>query len=387
MPGREQWTLRSARVLDAAVRPGGRAGALRDRALARRARDARVRGEGARGTARRPLPLWLGGGAELARYEASHLPGRYRPTSLDDAWRRLATTRGSDGLYAALFARASEVTSDGRDYPELPSRRWRCSPAPRRRRPLRRGDLAKLDEHRFPVDGLVRGELQVPVQVDSRLRDRPRSGTPTRDESPRRRSRPRARRGRGHALVRVRSGARDPVVGRRRRRRPRALGVARRARAPRGRARARTARAASTPTALDRSGRCAARRTARSRSPAKRGRIDRWTDGRHPPVGRLPVGQVLSLAADGDGVIAGTGPEGLVYRIGASGDTSHPSRAPASATCGRSRRGPAPPGTPPPAPAGGSSARERPQRASCSTPTRATWSRWRRTARRRLRGR
>ncbi len=54
-----------------------------------------------------------------------------------------------------------------------------------------------------------------------------------------------------------------------------------------------------------------------------RGRIDRWTerDGIRPWV-RLPVGQVLSLAADGDGLVAGAGPEGVVYRVSAHGDTS-----------------------------------------------------------------
>ena len=53
------------------------------------------------------------------------------------------------------------------------------------------------------------------------------------------------------------------------------------------------------------------------------GRVDRWTEsaGVRPWV-RLPVGQVMALAADGDGLLAGTGPEGLVYRIGARGDTS-----------------------------------------------------------------
>uniref|UniRef100_A0A832I0L9 WD40 repeat domain-containing protein n=1 Tax=Eiseniibacteriota bacterium TaxID=2212470 RepID=A0A832I0L9_UNCEI len=53
------------------------------------------------------------------------------------------------------------------------------------------------------------------------------------------------------------------------------------------------------------------------------GRIDRWTEreGVRPWV-RLPVGQVLSLAVDGDRLLAGTGPDGLVYRIGARGDTA-----------------------------------------------------------------
>jgi hypothetical protein len=54
-----------------------------------------------------------------------------------------------------------------------------------------------------------------------------------------------------------------------------------------------------------------------------RGRILRWTaSGGVRPWVRLPVGQVLALAPDGDAVIAGTGPDGLVYRIGARGDTT-----------------------------------------------------------------
>ena len=54
-----------------------------------------------------------------------------------------------------------------------------------------------------------------------------------------------------------------------------------------------------------------------------RGRIDRWTEsGGCRPWVKLPVGQVLSLANDGDGLVAGTGPNGLIYRIGARGDTA-----------------------------------------------------------------
>jgi len=54
-----------------------------------------------------------------------------------------------------------------------------------------------------------------------------------------------------------------------------------------------------------------------------RGRLMRWSEsGGIRPWVRLPVGQVLSLIADGDGVVAGTGPDGLIYRIGARGDTS-----------------------------------------------------------------
>jgi len=53
------------------------------------------------------------------------------------------------------------------------------------------------------------------------------------------------------------------------------------------------------------------------------GRIARWTEsGGIRPWVRLPVGQVLSLASDGDGVVAGTGPDGVIYRVGGRGDTS-----------------------------------------------------------------
>jgi hypothetical protein len=53
------------------------------------------------------------------------------------------------------------------------------------------------------------------------------------------------------------------------------------------------------------------------------GLILRWSpEGGVKPWARLAAGQVLSLAADGDGVVAGTGPGGLVYRVSARGDTT-----------------------------------------------------------------
>ena len=55
-----------------------------------------------------------------------------------------------------------------------------------------------------------------------------------------------------------------------------------------------------------------------------RGRVLRWNERTGWRVwARLGGGQVLSLAADGDGAVAGTGPRGIVYRIAANGDTSH----------------------------------------------------------------
>lgn len=54
-----------------------------------------------------------------------------------------------------------------------------------------------------------------------------------------------------------------------------------------------------------------------------RGRIARWTaSGGVRPWARVTGGQVLSLAASGDGVVAGTGPDGLIWRVGARGDTT-----------------------------------------------------------------
>src|SRR5262249_1708498 len=54
-----------------------------------------------------------------------------------------------------------------------------------------------------------------------------------------------------------------------------------------------------------------------------RGRVLRFREkGGWQVWARLGGGQVLSLAEDGDGALAGTGPRGLVYRIAANGDTT-----------------------------------------------------------------
>jgi hypothetical protein len=168
VPGRDQWTLRSARLLDAAVRPGG--------PLRIECELERWRGERLRVPVTMTVPeeapegrylLWLGGGPELSRYEASRLPGRYRPTSLDDAWRRLADARSGDALYTTLFALSPEVTREGRDYPELPiSALALMAGGQGAGDGGRRGDVARLDERRFPFAGPVRGELLLSVQVD-----------------------------------------------------------------------------------------------------------------------------------------------------------------------------------------------------------------------------
>ncbi len=168
-PGREQWTLRGARMLDAAVRPGGRVRVRCDLERwhgGREVRDLSL-------TMPEEVPegrylLWLGGAPELARYEATRLPWRFRPTSLDDAWRRLGAMRPGNALYATLFARAPEVTSDGRDYPELPvSALALLAGGQGAGDAARRGDAARLDEQRVTLGGPVRGELQLQVTVDA----------------------------------------------------------------------------------------------------------------------------------------------------------------------------------------------------------------------------
>lgn len=54
-----------------------------------------------------------------------------------------------------------------------------------------------------------------------------------------------------------------------------------------------------------------------------RGRVMRWSEKSGWKVwARLGGGQVLALAADGDGAVAGTGPGGVVYKLAAAGDTT-----------------------------------------------------------------
>jgi hypothetical protein len=169
-PGRDQWTLRSARLLEAAVRPGE---SIRVRCDLERWRGGH---ESRDFTLRVPeevpdgrYTLWLGGGAELSRFESAHLPGRFRPTSLDDAWRRLPAMHASDGLFGALFARAPEMTVEGRDYPELPTSALTLMSSDQVASDRgRRGDVALLDQTRLPLSGVVRGELQLLITVDSK---------------------------------------------------------------------------------------------------------------------------------------------------------------------------------------------------------------------------
>ncbi len=169
VPGRHTWTLESARLLEASVPPGG--------VVHVTCELERWRGDRVTKTLALTVPpqappgryvLWVGGGSELARYEAARLPGRYRATSLEDAWARLGVSRSSSALYGSLFARAPEVNDAGRDYPELPASAVFLmagdqSAADRGRR----GDLARLDEQHVELPGLVHGEFALGVTVDA----------------------------------------------------------------------------------------------------------------------------------------------------------------------------------------------------------------------------
>jgi hypothetical protein len=167
--GREEWGLRNARLLEATVRPGGRARLRCDVESwrgGRATRDFEL-------TLPAELPdgryvLWVGGGDELNRYEAQRLPGRYRPGSLDEAWRRLATARRRDALHAVVFAQAPEVTTGGRDYPELPASALPLLAGANSRGDRgTRGELANVSESQVLLGGPVRGQILLPLDVDS----------------------------------------------------------------------------------------------------------------------------------------------------------------------------------------------------------------------------
>lgn len=168
-PGRALWTLRSARLVEAAVRPGGKARIACEIERWRGGRrtllvDLEVPREAPDGH----YTVWLGGAAELNRFEAARLPGRYRPSTLEEAWRRLAEVRRSDRLYVTLVAQAPEVTRGGRDYPELPASALALLASSQSAGDAARfGDRVLFDETAHPLDGPVRGELQIDLAVDS----------------------------------------------------------------------------------------------------------------------------------------------------------------------------------------------------------------------------
>ena len=167
-PGRSQWTLRSASLDRTSVRPGGEVLVRCEIERWRGPREVReltvhVPKEVPEGR----YTLWLGGGSEADRYMASRLPARFRPVSIADAWERFSHFKSSDALYSALWARAPEITAQGRDYPELPSSTMSVMSAPQTTGDrARRGDWALLDEQRLAMPGALRGELLLEVNVE-----------------------------------------------------------------------------------------------------------------------------------------------------------------------------------------------------------------------------
>ena len=166
-PTREQWTLRSARLVSRSVRPGGRA--LVQCELQH------WRGEHVTRTLALSVPeeapagrylVWVGGGAELNRLESIRTPAAFRPTSLADAWRRLGATHSADALYGGLFASAPQITSDGRDYPELPESAAMLMGGGLATPDRRRSDTATLDVTHLAVAGALDGSLMLDLMVD-----------------------------------------------------------------------------------------------------------------------------------------------------------------------------------------------------------------------------
>ena len=241
------------------------------------------------------------------------------------------------------------MTREGSDYPELPGSALRAARRRRRRRRSTRAAATRAllsDERRARLDGGGARRAATRLTVD-RPRPREASARPCRVPATRRAARPPSPDDCALALA--------AAAGRRvaRRASPRRSGGSptRRRRLRRGRV-ARRRRCAPDgalelgPRASVDADRQPRRRSGRWRVLARRsvalagdrGRIDRWTaSGGVRAVGAAAgAGQVLCLARDGDGLLAGTGPDGLVYRIAARGDTSLV-RAPANATCGRWR--------------------------------------------------
>lgn len=172
-------------ALDLDVRAGRRAVSLDDAVLltpfARPGGAVRVRcaletwrGRSESRTIELPVPadlapgtyeVFVGGGHELAALGAQRRPAHFQPSSLDEAWRRLAELPAADGLHGVLIARDSEWSEAGRDYPSLP---------PSARAILggrtRGADGAMwLAETRLPVDGALSGQQMLKVTVEDRI--------------------------------------------------------------------------------------------------------------------------------------------------------------------------------------------------------------------------
>jgi hypothetical protein len=120
-------------------------------------------------TADGPLTLFVGGGGELARYDAAQAPGRYRAHSVDELLRRLAELPKQSRLYLAAYAAAPQASLRGRDYPELPpSAQIVLSGRQSADASMRWGRASRLGESHRAYDRVVSGGTTLAVQVSRR---------------------------------------------------------------------------------------------------------------------------------------------------------------------------------------------------------------------------
>jgi hypothetical protein len=167
-PGRSQATIRSLELLTPVVRPGGEARV--------RVTLERWRGGTEIRTLTLPVPAELldgrytvrvAGGLEADRDAASRIPTRFRAVSLDDAWRRLASARRTDHLYASLWGKSPEVSLDGEDLVELPASAVPLIASSQRAgERVRRAEWALVSESDVAQPFLVRGEATLQMTVD-----------------------------------------------------------------------------------------------------------------------------------------------------------------------------------------------------------------------------
>ncbi len=118
------------------------------------------------------LVIALGGGPELDKQEAPHLPGRFRASSLAELVERLDERRRDDRVYAVLYGPGVEGSYGGRDHPALPAFAQRLLASDRANRPDDPfGNLAQIAQADRPVGVPVDGLLT--LQLDVRLQSTP----------------------------------------------------------------------------------------------------------------------------------------------------------------------------------------------------------------------
>lgn len=111
--------------------------------------------------------LRVGGADEIRRYEQQHLPSRFEVGSLEDGYRRVAQSRSSDAVYAALVGPGSELTLRGRDYPALPLSARNVLEAQGTGTQGRGSRVAWILEGKSDWNAPVSGEVVLSLEVES----------------------------------------------------------------------------------------------------------------------------------------------------------------------------------------------------------------------------